>query len=131
MDEIEESLSNNLNNLNTLQEREDQDKIRMILANLQAAADLLDRADFEKEADVVTSLLVVLAEDAAMSGLTSEKMLKNLEEKGWVFNTDDSAIQELDAFLQEVPAKTEEELVVEEEAPTPKTAGWWNIRNKK
>lgn len=132
VDEIEESLSTNIDNINSSKEREEQAKIQMVLASLHEAADLLDRADLEKEADVVTTLLMVLADDAATSGLTSEKMLKNLEEKGWVFNTDDSTMKELDSFLKDEPAPADDkELVVEEEAPEPKTAGWWNIRNKK
>lgn len=131
-DEIEESLSTNIDNINSSKEREEQAKIQMVLASLHEAADLLDRADLEKEADVVTTLLMVLADDAATSGLTSEKMLKNLEEKGWVFNTDDSTMKELDSFLNDDPAPTDDkELVVEEETPVPKTAAWWNIRNKK
>lgn len=67
------------------------------IKHLLVAAGLLDEVGFEKQASIVTSILEKFAwevpqNDPATSNLTPEKMLSNLEEKGWVFNVDDGDI---------------------------------------
>lgn len=65
--------------------------------HLLIAAELLDEIGFEKHASVITSIMEKFAwevpqSDPATSNLTPEKMVSNLEEKGWVFNVDDGDI---------------------------------------
>lgn len=65
--------------------------------HLLRAAALLDDLGLEKQASVVTKILECFAwevpqNDPATSGLTPEKMVSNLEQKGWVFNADDGEI---------------------------------------
>lgn len=67
------------------------------LKHLLIAAELLDEVGFEKHASIITSIMEKFAwevpqSDPATSNLTSEKMVSNLEEKGWVFNVDDGDI---------------------------------------
>jgi len=66
---------------------------------LQAAA-LLDEAGLTSMADQISHVLSKLSwqvpsSDPATTGLTSDQMEKNLEEKGWVFNADDGEILEV------------------------------------
>ena len=72
--------------------QEKQAKIAAALDNIVQAANLLDEAGLEKQADLATRVLAKLAwhvPSSDTSGLTPEKMEKNLAEKGWVFNADD------------------------------------------
>lgn len=118
-------------------------KLPEVAKLLQTAADHLDAAGLIREANVVTTLLIRVA-DAATQGLTPERMLANLAEKGWVFNTDDSEIKELDAYIthkggncgkspdcgDSVPTNEEEApetMVVEEPEQMDKTAMWWTL----
>lgn len=59
-----------------------------INAYLKHAASALARAGLRKEAECVEMVAIELS-DPAVRELTSEKMLNNLEHKGWVFNADD------------------------------------------
>jgi hypothetical protein len=59
------------------------------LNHLSSAAASLNLAGLKKEADMVMVLKDVCEDDEATEGLSSAKMLKNLAEKGWVFNADD------------------------------------------
>ncbi len=74
-------------------------KIASAIDCLNSAADSFEIAGFEKEAELVTAFLEVLAKkkrqkskksDSATKGLDSNKMLKNLKEKGIMFNADDT-----------------------------------------
>ena len=57
-------------------------------AYLKHAASALARAGLRKEAECVEMVAAEL-NDPSVRGLTSDKMLNNLEHKGWVFNADD------------------------------------------
>jgi hypothetical protein len=75
---------------------------------LAKAAEIFDDLGLTKEAEYTTTLLEVVAgkkkpskskkkskkpvkkTDPATAGLTGEKMVENLKEKGWVFNADDN-----------------------------------------
>jgi hypothetical protein len=88
--ELASALESNLTNLQTSNLTRYQQRQTAVLQCLETAANLFDEVGLEKEASVITSLMMKLAEnDPATSGLTDEKMLKNLEEKGWVFNVSD------------------------------------------
>ena len=78
------SLEKNLNEQYSFEENLQDNRVADIQAYLKHAASALARAGLHKEAQCV-----VMVSDEATKGLTSEKMLKNLEGKGWVFNADD------------------------------------------
>jgi len=63
-------------------------RINKVLGHLSYAAMCLEQAGLRKEAQMV-AVLKEVCEDPAMEGLTPDKMLENLETKGWVFNADD------------------------------------------
>jgi len=121
--EIETFLENNNEGYDA---QENKNKLKTIIASLHDAAGLLDCSDFEKEADVITTLLTVLANDPATSGLTSEKMLANLANTGWVFNAPKSNVSKKPAKKvvdnsmvkdkKTKPVEEEQELIVEEES---------------
>ena len=99
------------------QETEEAEQLSKALDHLNAASELFETAGLVKEAEATTRLLEVVAKkkkpskskptkskskskskktepkatktNEAMKGLTSEKMVSNLKEKGWVFNVDD------------------------------------------
>jgi hypothetical protein len=52
---------------------------------LKVAVNLLEQSNFKSSASKLITIIKCM-EDSATSGLTSEKMLHNLEETGWVFN---------------------------------------------
>lgn len=85
VEEIEESLENNLNTF--------QDPcLAAINQYLVKAANLLDEVGMEKEANLVTNILEEL-NDPSVKGLTDDKMVENLKEHGWLFNsTDDHSV---------------------------------------
>ena len=87
--EFAQELENNLHNNEFAEEKE-------IFAKLVQAADLLDSLGYQNSADQITSIMqkVVQASseaksDPAIRGLSSEKMVSNLKQKGWVFNAKD------------------------------------------
>lgn len=59
------------------------------IKHLIAAADILEELGLVNQAAQITNILEKYATDQATQNLTSEKMLSNLEHKGWVFNADD------------------------------------------
>jgi hypothetical protein len=63
-------------------------RMTKVSEHLAYAAACLKQAGLRKEAQMVAVIRDV-CEDPAMQGLTPEKMLANLETKGWVFNADD------------------------------------------
>lgn len=96
------------------QETESVEHFSKAIEHLNAASELFETVGLVKEAEATTRLLEVIAKkkkpkskptkskskskpkakstkktDEAMKGLTSEKMVSNLKEKGWVFNVDD------------------------------------------
>lgn len=65
--------------------------------HLLKAAELLEDMGLTTQAAGITQILEKFAwevpkSDAATSGLTPEKMLANLEQKGWVFNAEDGEV---------------------------------------
>lgn len=99
------------------QEAEEADRFSKALDHLNKASELFEHAGLVKEAEATTRLLEVVAKkkkpskskpskskgkakskktepkatktNESVKGLTSEKMVSNLKEKGWVFNVDD------------------------------------------
>jgi hypothetical protein len=84
-------------------------KFAQALDRLNEVAEIFEEIGLDKEAEFTTQLIEVLAakkgkkskkpakkkvkkvmkSDPAMKDLTSEKMVDNLKDKGWVFNADD------------------------------------------
>ena len=69
----------------------EKEQINKALNYLSSAAASLNLVGLKKEAEMVMVLKDVCEDDEATEGLNSAKMLKNLAEKGWVFNADDNA----------------------------------------
>lgn len=89
-EELESNLLNNHNLENSLLEK----RKEAVLEYLNDAAFLLKSAGLNEEVKVLCKLAQEVYEPASTEGLTSEKMLHNLEEKGWVFNADDGVESE-------------------------------------
>ena len=75
------------------------EQINRAINYLSSAAASLNLAGLKKEAEMAMTIKTV-CEDPHTQGLTSEKMLKNLEEKGIVFNADDGFEDEDDEELE-------------------------------
>src|SRR6266404_5360672 len=97
-DEVTEQLQKNLNKFASDNATENDKKLVEALELLNISAETLEQFGFEKEAEVISKLIIIAAKkkkptkskkDPATNGLTSEKMLSNLEHKGTVFNADD------------------------------------------
>lgn len=109
---------------NALDKRAEQmNKFAKALDCLNVAAEIFDDLGLRKEAEATTSFLEVLAgkkkkkkpvsskkkskvksksrKDPATKGLTSKKMVNNLEHKGWVFNADDFNFSDEDINLMQ------------------------------
>lgn len=71
------------------------EQINKALNYLSSAAASLNLIGLRKEAEMVMVVKDV-CKDESSEGLTSEKMLKNLAEKGWVFNADDTPFEDED-----------------------------------
>ena len=114
--EFYSSLEENMDKIYRQDEIRDKDRKVNILISLNHAVELLKSAGFNKEAQVIEMLSDEFsASDDAMEGLTSDKMLKNLEQKGWVFNAEDMELLE-EHELEKEPEDTEDEeedLVIE------------------
>lgn len=98
--EVYADFEKNYEDQKTLEVREAQAKFARAVESLVKAADLLDDVGLDSFADEVSDILETVAwhvptSDSATSGLTPEKMEKNLAEKGWVFNADDGEILEV------------------------------------
>lgn len=93
--EIINSVEHNIQILSNKSQLEELHNKKQACYLLSLASNLLDEINLSKEAEVVTKVLEECADvkDPASEGLTSEKMLKNLEEKGWVFNAEDCNIE--------------------------------------
>ena len=70
------------------------EQIDEALNYLVNAVESLNQAGLNKEAEMVLVLKNV-CEDPHTKGLTSEKMLENLKEKGIVFNADDVNLEDI------------------------------------
>jgi len=109
--ELAESMASNLVG-NTIEKRaEDLNKFATAIDHISDAAETFDNLGMNKEAEALTTLLEIIAgkkakkkskpnkskkkpskskkTDLATKGLTGEKMVENLKEKGWVFNAED------------------------------------------
>lgn len=121
-------LETNLNRQEKQPQAERQAKIAAALENVVAAANLLDDAGLEKQADFATKVLAKLSwyvPTSDTSGLTPDKMQKNLSEKGWVFNADDGQVKSDVANLDSgapvhsgTPAESDNGEIVVDELPT-------------
>jgi hypothetical protein len=97
--EILESMEENLISNFLEKESKPLNKLDSAINHINIAAELFDDIGLTAEAEAITGFLEKFAKvkkkvkktksDAASKGLTSEKMVKNLKEKGWVFNADD------------------------------------------
>lgn len=98
--ELLESFENNLENLNNQYNIKKANHLNNAIEFIRVASNLLDDVGLEKEANKLTSLLTSLANekfdslgnkitDPSTENLTSERMVENEKEKGWVFNADD------------------------------------------
>ncbi len=116
-EELAKEMEDNLKKIASIPEKQTQDRISNIMELLRVSANLLDEVGLDKQAFIITHLMSKTAEDAATKGLTSEKMLKNLETKGWVFNVDDQDVQDSIEFLRGNKANVTEvpnEIVIED-----------------
>jgi hypothetical protein len=120
-------LETNLNRQEKQPLAEKQAKIAAALENVVAAANLLDDAGLEKQANFATKVLAKLSwyvPTSDTSGLTPEKMQKNLSEKGWVFNADDGQLKSDVAEVNSAPissgtpAESDNGEIVVDELPT-------------
>jgi hypothetical protein len=87
-DEFFSSLEQNMKKTASFEENLTDSRLNKVLGHLSYAAICLEQAGLRKEAQMV-AVLKDVCEDPAMEGLTPEKMLSNLETKGWMFNADD------------------------------------------
>lgn len=96
IDEVAASLEENLANAHKFEETRTQDRRTEVINKLTVAAEILDEAGLEEEAQAVTIVLAKLAKDNFGPTIndpslpkSSEQAVKNLEEKGWMFNAED------------------------------------------
>lgn len=82
------SLQDNLKKTSSFENNLFEKRASALVSNLRNAQNCLIRAGLHKEAQMV-AVLESVCSDPATQGLDSNKMLKNLEEKGWVFNAED------------------------------------------
>lgn len=113
--EIAASMQTNLVSHGIDKQAEQMNKFAKALDYLNSVAEIFDELGLRREAEATTTLLEVVAakkskkksktkaktkvkskrrsksrkNDSATKGLTSDKMVNNLKEKGWVFNADD------------------------------------------
>ena len=107
--EIATSMQSNLVGNGIEKQAEQINKFAKALDYLNHVAEIFDELGLRKEAEATTTLLEVVAKkksktksksktktksrakksDPATKGLTSNKMVENLKEKGWVFNAAD------------------------------------------
>lgn len=78
----------------SFEENLEKEQINKAINYLSSAAASLNLVGLKKEAEMVMVLKDVCEGDEATEGLDSETMLKNLAEKGWVFNADDGAFED-------------------------------------
>lgn len=90
-------LEKNLQQVEQAPLMERQAKQKKGIQHLLKAAEILEDMGLDKHAEGITQILEKFAwevpnNDPATSGLTPEKMIANLEEKGWVFNAEDGEV---------------------------------------
>ncbi len=85
IDELSSSLETILNTQANAEAINFNKRKSIIMQCLAEAANLFDDSGLESEAEIITELMQKLANE----NLSSDKMLSNLEHKGWVFNADD------------------------------------------
>lgn len=95
-DEIANSLEENIDQLEQMPEKRAQERQQDIVQFLSSASQLLDNVGLEIEASEVMAVLQKIADDFGAIVVddpalphSSEEALKNLSEKGWVFNIGD------------------------------------------
>lgn len=115
--EIEQSMERGIVSAELNKQTEGLNKIAVAIDHLNAAAELFDDAGMYRAAEYTTSLLEVVAKkkkpkkkpskksekksdkkskkDPATDGLTSDKEVENLKNKGWVFNADDNSADDV------------------------------------
>ena len=82
-------LENGMRKNASFEEDLQKEQIDKALDHLSSAAASLNLIGLKKEAE-----MIVVLKDEATKGLDSNTMLKNLEEKGWVFNADDESFED-------------------------------------
>ncbi len=88
LDELEKNLTDQDNFMKIANNK----IISTVVENIKYASEILLELGLPEESEVLNELSGTLSADPATDGLTSEKMLENLQEKGWVFNVDDVEI---------------------------------------
>lgn len=78
----------------------EKEQINRALNYLSSAAASLNLVGLKKEAEMVADIQDVCEGDEATKGLDSETMVKNLAEKGWVFNADDGSFEDEEDVLE-------------------------------
>ena len=76
------------------EENLEKEQINKAINYLSSAAASLNLVGLKREAEMVMVLKDVCEGDEATEGLDSGTMLKNLAEKGWMFNADDKAFED-------------------------------------
>lgn len=87
-DEFFSALEQNMKKTASFEDNLSTTRLNKVLGHLAYAAICLEQAGLRKEAQMIV-VLKEICEDPAIDGLTPEKMLENLETKGWVFNSGD------------------------------------------
>lgn len=87
-DDFFSSLESNMKKTASFEKNLSKSRLESVASHLSEAAFFLKNAGLNKEAQMVLTLQEVCL-DPATEDLDSESMLKNLEEKGWVFNAED------------------------------------------
>lgn len=96
-DDFSAELEKNLKQAELAPLAEKNAKQQKAIQHLLKAAEIMDDVGLDRQVNAVTKILERFAwevptSDPATSGLTPEKMMSNLENKGWVFNADDGEI---------------------------------------
>ena len=86
VDEIADSLEKNIVSLSNEKETMEHDRKAKVIQYLTVAGDILDNAGLEKEAAIVTSVLCKIASSDPANPKSSEQAVKNLKERGSMFN---------------------------------------------
>lgn len=105
-DEFFASLQKGLEKAHAFEDDLQGDQIKEALQCLEIAANSLNNVGLVKEAKMCATLKDV-CKDHPTKGLTSAKMLKNLAEKGWVFNADDGESDEDEADAEDEDIEVE------------------------
>lgn len=88
-DEIADALEENLKIAYDYDTRAIENNRNSVVNYLTLASEILDEIGLDKAASSVTRVLVKIAESDPSIPESSDEAVKNLEEKGWMFNADD------------------------------------------